>query len=329
MSTKDIQLTTAEIAALWTTYMKCTAMDCFYQHFLIHVEDDSIKDILVQHAEANATWIQQLTSIFEQEGFPVPKGFSSSDVDLTAPPLFTDIFVLSFVYRGGQVTNEHFTSLLETVARADVLAFFEASLGKSVNLYKSSLNLMLEKGVYDRPPKIPYPDHVGFVKENPSLIGQLLGENRPLNVLELSELFFIIERNCIGLVLLKGFLQVVKDREVSDYFRKGKKLSEKQITAFNKIIMEDDAFPTYPVTMEVTNSTESPFSDKLLVFFITSSNAVGLSTMCHAITMSTRKDLGVQFAMFVTEILKFGSTGLDLLVRRGWMEEPPQKKKNR
>jgi Protein of unknown function (DUF3231) len=153
-----------------------------------------------------------------------------------------------------------------------------------------------------------------------------LGETRPLNALELSEIFFVIERNCIGIILLKGFIQTSKDKEVKDYLKKGKKLSEKQITTFNNVLVKDDAFPTYPVSMEVTASTIAPFSEKLMLFFISSSNSVGLSTLCHAITMSTRKDLAVHYTLFVTEIMKYGSDGLKLLVERGWMEQPPQQK---
>jgi Protein of unknown function (DUF3231) len=65
----------------------------------------------------------------------------------------------------------------------------------------------------------------------------------------------------------------------------------------------------------------------LMLFFIASSNSVGLSTLCHAITMSTRKDLAVHYTLFVTEIMKYGADGLKLLVERGWLEQPPQQKR--
>ncbi|MGM0851335.1 MAG: DUF3231 family protein [Bacillota bacterium] len=165
-----------------------------------------------------------------------------------------------------------------------------------------------------------------YISEQPSLLESWLGETRPLNALELSELFFVIERNCIGIILLKGFMQVSKDIQVKRNLKKGKKLSEKQITTFNNVLVKDDLFPTYPVSMEVTDSTVAPFSEKLMLFFISSSNSVGLSTLCHAITMSTRKDLVVHDTLFVTELMKHGADGLKLLVERGWMEQPPQQK---
>ncbi|UTE75569.1 MULTISPECIES: DUF3231 family protein [unclassified Rossellomorea] len=324
MEQQDIRLTTSEISALWTTYIKSSALNCFYTHFLTYLRDESIISLIEDSLKTNVETMREIEKLCVSEGFPIPSGFTEKDVDTSAPPLYTDIFVLSFVYRGGQVTSSHFTTIVSSVARSDVYDFFEKCLTKALSLYKRSLQLMLEKGIYDRPPKINYPKSIEYIDHQPSLLETWLGETRPLNALELSELFFVIERNCIGIILLKGFIQTSRDKEVKEYLKKGKKLSEKQITAFNNVLVKDDAFPTYPVSMEVTDSTIAPFSEKLMLFFISSSNSVGLSTLCHAITMSTRKDLAVHYMLFVTEIMKYGAAGLKLLVERGWMEQPPQ-----
>lgn len=55
---------------------------------------------------------------------------------------------------------------------------------------------MLSKGVYDRPPKIKYPEKAEYVQEQ-SFLGKWFGEQRPLTSLELGEIFVIIERNYI------------------------------------------------------------------------------------------------------------------------------------
>ncbi|MBW3113722.1 DUF3231 family protein [Bacillus sp. MCCB 382] len=324
MGDQDIRMTTAEISALWTTYIKCSATNCFYTHFLTYLKDEGIKTLVEENLRINLETMEKIRSIFLSEGFPIPDGFTEKDVDISAPPLYSDLFALSFVYRGGQVTSSHFTTIVGAVARNDIYEFFEICLKKSLSLYKQSLQLMLEKGIYDRPPKMNYPQSIEYISHQPSLMESWLGERRPLNALELSELFFVIERNCIGIILLRGFIQTSKDKEVKEYLKKGKKLSERQITTFNNVLVKDDAFPTYPVSMEITSSTIAPFSEKLMLFFISSSNSVGLSTLCHAITMSTRKDLAVHYTLFVTEIMKYGSDGLKLLVERGWMEKPPQ-----
>ena len=324
MEQQNIRLTTSEISTLWTTYIKSSALNCFYTHFLTYLRDETIISLIEDSLKTNVETMREIEKLCVSEGFPIPSGFTEKDVDTSAPPLYTDLFALSFVYRGGQVTSSHFTTIVSSVARSDVYDFFEKCLMKSLSLYKRSLQLMLEKGIYDRPPKINYPKSIEYIDHQPSLLESWLGETRPLNALELSELFFVIERNCIGIILLKGFIQTSRDKEVKEYLKKGKKLSEKQISTFNNVLVKDDAFPTYPVSMEVTDSTIAPFSEKLMLFFISSSNSVGLSTLCHAITMSTRKDLAVHYMLFVTEIMKYGASGLKLLVERGWMEQPPQ-----
>ncbi|BCB03575.1 DUF3231 family protein [Bacillus sp. KH172YL63] len=326
MEKKDIRLTTAEISAMWTTYIKSSALNCFFAHFLTFLKDEEIKKLTQESLDANIEVMKKIENLFHSEGFPVPHGFTEKDVDLSAPPLYSDLFALSFVYRGGQVTSDHYTTLVGMVARTDIYDLFENALKINLAIYKKSLGLMLEKGIYDRPPKMNYPDSIQYTSHQPSLFENWFGDRRPLNALEQSELFFVIERNCIGIILLKGFIQTSRDKEVKEYLKKGKKLSEKQITTFNEVLVKDDSFPTYPVSMEVTDSVIPPFSEKLMLFFISSSNSVGLSTLCHAITMSTRKDLAVHYSLFVTEIMRYGASGLKLLVERGWLEQPPQQR---
>jgi hypothetical protein len=178
--------------------------------------------------------------------------------------------------------------------------------------------------LYDRPPKIDYPKGIEFIQHQSSLLSSWFGEGRPLNTLELEELFWAVLRNGQGLLLLMGLIQVSKDKEVKEYLIKGKKLAEKQIETFNNILKENEGFPSYPVTMEVTDSRISPFSEKLMLFIISSGNSVGISTLAYALSVSMRKDLAVHYSLFITEIMKYGGEGLKLLIERGWMEQPPQ-----
>src|SRR5690606_32549518 len=125
----------------------------------------------------------------------------------------------------------------------------------------------------------------------PSLINTWLGEKRPLNSIEITELFIEIERNSMGLILLLGLIQVTKDKEIKNYLLKGKKLAEKQIDTFSKLLKENGHFIGFPVPMEVTNSTISPFSERLILFIISASNQVAISALGDALSVSMRKDL--------------------------------------
>lgn len=324
MEERNIKMTTTDIAALWKTYIQSTAVRCFHKHFLQHLQDVEIKPIVEEAKGLADTVIKKIESIFEKENFPIPKGFSDKDIDLSAPALFTDLFALSFVYRGGQVKMPHYTNVLSKVSRLDIMEFFKECLYSETELHMKASALMLSKGLYDRPPKMEYPTHVEFVQHEPTLINAWFGEKRPLNCLEMAELFQDIERNAIGLTLLKGLIQVIKDKEIKEYLLKGKKLAQNQIDAFNKLLRENDNYGVAPSPVEVTNSTFSPFSEKLILFFISSANSIAISTLGDALSVSLRKDVAANYSLFLMEVMKYGDEGLKLMVKRGWLEQPPQ-----
>ncbi|MDQ0258066.1 hypothetical protein J2S74_005530 [Evansella vedderi] len=297
---------------------------CFYKHFLQYLQDEEIKSIIEEVVVIVETIIGKIETIFEKENFPIPKGFSDKDVDLSAPALYTDSFALSFVYRGGQVIIPHYANVLQRVTRIDIYEFFSECQYSETELHKKALTLMLSKGLMDRPPNMEYPKDVEFIQHQSSLVNTWLGEKRPLNTLEITELFIEIERNAIGIILLMGLIQVTKDKEIKDYFLKGKKLAEKQIDTFDKLLKENDHFIGSPVPMEVTNSTISPFSERLILFTIVNANQVAIAALGDALSISMRKDLAAHYSLIVAEVMKYGDEGLKLLIERGWMEQPPQ-----
>lgn len=319
-----IKLTTAEIATLWRSYIQNTAVRCFYKYFVQYLQDEEIKPIIKEAEVLVETIIGKIETIFEKENFPIPKGFSDKDIDLSAPALYTDLFALSFLYRGGQVIIPQYANTLSRVTRIDIYNFFTECLNSETELHKKALNLMLSKGLNDRPPKMECPKNVEFIKDQPSLINTWLGEKRPLNTLEITELFMEIERNAIGLILLMGLIQVTIDKEIKNYLLKGKKLAEKQVDIFDKLLKENDHFIGFPMTMEVTNSTISPFSERLILFIIATSNQIAISALADALSVSMRRDLASHYFLVIGEVMKYGDEGLKLLIERGWMEQPPQ-----
>ena len=324
MEEHNIGLTTPEIASLWKTYIQQTATLCVIKHFIQHVQDLEIKPILDEQASFLQSFIERAKSMFNEEHFPIPKGFSDEDLNLSAPALFTDLYGLSFVYRLNQMNLSDYATIATKVARQDVVDYFYDCMESTAKIYKKSLNLMLSKGVYDRPPKMSYPSNVEFIKKKDSLFDTWLSDPRPLNAFELGEIFYIIERNYIGILLLMGFIQVTKDKEIKKFLIDGKNLAQKQIDIFNKILKEEEHLGNIPVTLEVTDSTTSPFSDKLIMFFIATTITTGIYLASYALSVSMRKDLGAHYISIIIDIMKYGEEGLKIMVDRGWMEQPPQ-----
>jgi hypothetical protein len=182
---------------------------------------------------------------------------------------------------------------------------------------------MLSKGIYDRPTMIPYPDKVEFVKKKEIFLSKWFEKKRPLNVLELAEIFFNIERNYFALVLLTGFIQVVKDEQIKEFLTKGKDLAQKQIQFLNHTLIKEDLLGTVMINSEVSTSTVSPFSEKLIMNLVTILNTQGITYIGHALATSARIDLANEYSKLIPEILQYGKEGNDILIERGWMEEPP------
>lgn len=324
MKEHNIQLTTPEIAALWTTYIQNSATICFYKHFLQQVEDSEIQRVVKESLYLEERYNEEIKNIFIKEGFPIPDGFSDKDVNLTAPPLYTDLFALSFAYRVGQMAVPYYATVLTKIARSDVVAFFSECLKTSTKHYRNALELMLAKGIYDRPPKIPYPKDVKYIQEQQTILGTWFGDKRPLNVMELGEIFYVIERNYIGMIMLVGLIQVMRDQEIKAYLEKGKKLAEKQVEVFNNVLKKEDHLGNIPVSMEVTDSTVSPFSDRLILFLISTTSSSGLYLLAYAMSTAMRKDLAMHYSTIILDVAKYGEEGVEMLIKRGWMEQPPQ-----
>jgi hypothetical protein len=304
--------------------MQNTAQRCFYQHFLQHLQDAEIKSIIKEVLVLIEANTKQIKKVFLKENFPVPKGFSDDDVDLSAPALYTDPFALSFVYRSGQVALPFYANTLTKVTRLDIYEIFAERLFNETKLHKKALNLMLSKGLNDRPPTMEYPKGITFIQHEASLVHTWLGDKRPSDTLEIAEVFIGLERNAMGLIFIMGLIQVTKDKKIKDYLLKGKKLAEKQIDTFTKVLKEDDHFAGFPTMMGVTNSTVSPFSDRLMMNFITATNEIAVSALGYSLAFSMRKDIAAHFSLFIADVMKYGSEGLKILIERGWMEKPPQ-----
>lgn len=318
----QIRLTSAEIGGLWSTYMNSSMEWCLITYFLHHIKDSEIKAILEQALTASNKRLTFLKEIFSKEEIPIPDGFTEKDINLEAPPLFYDPFALTFVYSLSKMDMILYSFITTEICRLDLQEFFTSTVKENSDLYKASTTLLLSKGIYDRPPMIPYPNEVEYIQKEWYING-FIGKKRPLNVIEITEIFANIERNYFAILLCTGLLQVIKDPEIKEYLSKGKEISEKQINLFNEVLMKEDLLGVVPINMEVTKSTESPFSEKLVMSLFASLNAIDITLIGHALSLSLRTDLSAQYSKFIAEILLYSKKGFDILVDRKWLEKPP------
>ncbi|MDF2855914.1 MAG: hypothetical protein K0Q87_1765 [Neobacillus sp.] len=321
MAKHSIRLSSAEIGGLWATFIQETMSVCLLKYFLHHNQDEEIAPLLQEAMEISGSHIEQVTLIFNDERIPLPDAFTDNDINYSAPPLFYDMFGLSFVYNSSRLNMVNNSFLTSNVARKDVLDFFVKAMIQAATLYQSATELMLSKGIYDRPPMIPYPKHNEYIEKQSYISGMI--KKRPLNSIEITEIFYNTERNYFSMLLCSALLQVVKDKEIKDFIKEGKEISERQIRVFNEILVKEQLMGNISTTMEVTDSTVLPFSNKLIVFLFHSLNSIDITLLGHAMSVSMRTDLVANYQKFISEIMLYAGKGFNLLVERGWLQQPP------
>ncbi|WP_299094222.1 DUF3231 family protein [uncultured Metabacillus sp.] len=321
---KQVKLTSTEITSLWTTYMNDSGLICQFQFFLAKVEDEEIRPIIQQALDLSQGNLKTLTEIFNRENYPIPYGFKlNEDVDVSAPRLYSDTYVLHYLHDAAQIALQAYSISLSLSVRADVYSFFNECLSQLTTFLRKAKELLLSKGLYIRSPYLPTPDHIDFVKSQSFLTGYF-GERRPLIGTEISNLYANFQRNALGIATLIGYSQIAKSKEVRQFLIRGKEIASKHCEVLGSILKEDDL----PVPMgwdtEVTDSTTYTFSDKLMMFYTTALIALSVGYYGASIAGSPRRDLGTQYSRLISEILKYAEDGANIMIKNGWMEEPPR-----
>lgn len=74
---------------------------------------------------------------------------------------------------------------------------------------------------------------------------------------------------------------------------------------------------------DVSSSTVSPFSDKLMMFHVTGLIASSMGAYGVSMSMSLRHDLGIHFTRLIAEIAHYSDDGANIMIKNNWMEQPP------
>lgn len=318
-----IPLTSGEIADLWSTFQFETSGICGLKYFLMHTEDEQIRQLLEDFLALGQERKQKITEFFNQEAFPVPQGFTDKDINLHAPRLFSDKIHLEYVLKTTKIEIILYGVGLMNAVRSDLIEYFTDMINRSQTMHVNAKKMSLEKGLFIHPPKIPTPKQVQFV-EKESFIKGWFTERRPLAAQEISHLVYNAKRNALGQAVITGFSQVAQLKEVRRYFERGREISGKHLQVFGDKLYEDYLSESaLLLTPEVSDSTVAPFSDKLMMLMITELIGAGIGEYGRAMSMSPRHDLGLQYTRLMAEIAKYSNDGTKILISHGWMEQPP------
>ncbi|MCL6574491.1 MAG: DUF3231 family protein, partial [Bacillus sp. (in: Bacteria)] len=271
-----IQLTSAEIANIWTSYQQESLTVCTVGFFLLNVEDQEVGSVLKYALRLSQAHIQKLKSFFNEEEIPVPDGFSmEADVNKKAPRLFSDDFYLFYTQNMGKIGMEAYTMALSNSARLDMCEYYTECLNESSKLFNMATETMLKKGTFIRAPLIPKPKMVEYVQEQSYLAGRL--GRRPLNAIEVSNIYFNLIQNQLGRTIAMGFSQVAKSEAVREFMVRGINISDKHVEVFGSVLSQDHLPSASSWSILPTDSTVPTFSDKLLMAHLNALNAAGIA----------------------------------------------------
>ncbi|MEH7481646.1 DUF3231 family protein [Neobacillus drentensis] len=322
MEKEKLKLTSSEIGTLWGEYVNGTAVDMINRYMVTIIEDAAIKAIFEDAIETFAKQKNQMVTFLENEEFPVPIGFTESDLYKGKQRLFTDIFCLNYLHI---ITLHgllgHSTSLGVSV-RKDLRYFYDACDNDGKRMYHQTIELLLEKGSFQRDPLFYPAKNPEYVSSNDFLDG-FFGKGRTLAATEIISISFNLKKSIMAKTLSIAFSQVAQSKEVRKFLEEAEKVADQQIKTFSKIMQTDNLPAPKSWETEVTDSTDSPFSDKLMLYHIGFLFQAAQNYHGTGLASAMRTDLVAAYETTILKNLMVTKKWFNIMVQNKWLEQPP------
>jgi hypothetical protein len=286
---------------------------CTFKQFLNTLGDPDLRPLTEDGKAIIQTRINHSSEILRAEGQPMPKGFGNEDMYLGAPKLFTDLYYYYYHLNMARIGIMLGSMNLSHSTRKDVREFYTEALVASTRYYNRISEIMLEKGIYTRPPVINT-INVADVVEKQNFLRGFLGERRPLLAEEIEHLYFGIENNRVGGTLATGFRQVARSEQVRAYMARGAEIARKHVNIFGSALQKENI----PVPMQagelVTDSTIPPFSDRLMMRHVVVLGGVGIGNYATAMASSLRHDLSMNYTRLIGEAANYAEDWINIMI---------------
>jgi len=320
-----VQLTSSELGTLWMTYISTSGRLIMYDFFKIKTIDKEAQNILDSYIAEVQNVQNSIVNIFNNEGAVIPIGFDEHDEMKGPSTLYDDFFHIMFLRQTMKLNFGHSAVYSSMSYMKEVNDVFKLNYDISNKYYMLTTNYLLGKGVLARPPGVTMPKQVEFIEDKNYMSRfNLFSDKRSLNTIEVGYINEAIEDNIWAMQLLTGFAQVAKEREVKKYFITGKELAKKTIAELSDVLSQSDIQPPSTWVGKVTDSTQPPFSDKLMMYInsLISTTALGFTALGTSFSM--RNDLPLKLALISKDTFMYAKEGAKIMIKHRWMEEPPQ-----
>lgn len=317
-----LKLTSSELGSLWGEYINGTATDVINRYMFSIIEDKSIKKIFDDAIRTFKKQKNQIETFMENDGFPIPIGFNESDLHKGSERLFTDIFCLNYLH----IMTLHgllgHTTSLSVSVRKDLRDFYDSCDNDGKRMYHQTIELMLEKGIFQRDPLF-YPTKNPEFISNQDFKDGFLGKGRRLAATEIISISFNIKKSIMAKSLSIAFSQVTQSKEVRKFLEDAEKTTDNQIQSLSKIMHKDNLPIPKSMETEVTVSTDSPFSDKLMLYHIGFLFQTAQAYQGVGLASAMRTDLVTAYESIILKNLAVTKKWFNLMVQNKWLEQPP------
>lgn len=319
---KPIPLTTSELGYLWTGLAINNMSKWYLTVFQGHSQDEEIKDLYSFALRITNDLIAERDKILSNEGYPVPIGFSEEDINACAPPIFNNRFLLNYLHIGARLGLEFHSKSLALSARTDVRHYNIDCLNAAIKLYERVIDVLLRKGVYWRSPTLPSSQAPENIQKSSYLNG-LFGDTRPLNSIELANLYDIIDILFVMEALCVGFAQTSDMEEVAELFQEATTVIRKQYSTLFNILSEDKLPLPANYSAEILGSRERVFSNRIMVSHLAGLFGSLLSRYGFSIGSAMRHDLVKEYTIQISKAGTFTEKLTRFLIEKEWLEKVP------
>lgn len=215
----------------------------------------------------------------------------------------------------------NYAMALNISTRKDTIDFFSRAIYQSVELKQRITNV--NKGLYIKAPYLDYKEAAQFVAKESFLRGWF-GKRRTLTSQEVAHLYLNSFNSQLIEAILIGFSQVAEGTEVKNYFKKGHILSRSIIKDLGEVLTESSIPAPRTWDTEIMNSSEPPYSDKLMMFLVGAISAIGIANFGGSLSLTLRHDLALRYWAILNKIGTYAEDGASIMINHGWFERPPQ-----
>lgn len=316
-------LTANEVSNLWSSYLKNSMEQRLFEYFYESCEDEQIKAMakkILDHAKLS---LEELTVIFNKDNLTTPHAFTEQDVTPDAHKVFSDTFILYFCHDITMLSLSTYPSALSDCSRPDVRDFFQKRIEMFMSMQNDVINLMLEKGIYLKPAQLEMENEVDFVQSKKYLSGVFTG-SRPVNALEIANLTRILHRAQFSKMVFVTLHKLANKVELKEHFSQGRNGIESVLESLSEVLEKENIPLSASSDFQISPVEMSPFSDKLMLFFV--NTCLGMfcfQMVSQALNSTLRTDINMKLTKISTKMRKYYSEGILIAIKEGWFEQPP------